>query len=130
MTNVVVLGHGGYGTATERNLNMLVGAPEAFRFIDFNEQDDLSVLQQKIAAALLDLGSEARVLFACDLTGGSPFRETAALCLEHESWAVVAGLNAAAYAEMTFNLDLEPHELAEMAAETARQSIMIFPQKD
>ena len=48
MTNVVILGHGGYGTATERNMNMLVGAPESFRFIDFDEQDDLNTLKEKI----------------------------------------------------------------------------------
>ncbi|MCE5234996.1 MAG: hypothetical protein ABFC62_02170 [Clostridiaceae bacterium] len=130
MTNVVVLGHGGYGTATERNLNMLVGAPEAFRFIDFDEQDDLTVLQQKIAAVLSGLEENAQVLFACDLTGGSPFREAAALCLLHEGWVTVAGLNTAAYAEMTFNLDLCPLELAEMAMETAKQAIMVFPQKE
>lgn len=130
MTNVVILGHGGYGTATRRNMNMLVGAPESFRFIDFDEQDDLNILKEKINATLEELGADAKILFACDLTGGSPFREAAALCAQHEGWATVAGLNAAAYAEMTFNLELDPSALGELAMETAKLSIMMFPGKE
>ncbi len=129
MSKVVVLGHGGYGSGVKRNMNMLVGEAIGFSFIDFNEQDDLSILQNKINA-VLDQNKGEDILFACDLTGGSPFREAATICVDHPNFAVVAGLNTSAYTEMTFNLEMPPRELAELAVEVAKESIMIFPPKE
>lgn len=127
MTKVVILGHGGYGSSVQRNLGMLIGEQEQYAYIDFNETDDLSILQEKLKNVLEQIG-EHDVLFCCDLAGGSPFREAAQLCLEHPERFCIAGLNTAAYAEMSFNLELSPKELAELAADTAKQSIMLFPQ--
>lgn len=125
MTKVIIIGHAGYGSAMKRNINMLVGEVSDFFFIDFNEQDDLEVLRGKIAKALEEAG-DCDILFACDLSGGSPFREAALLCAEHENYTVVAGLNTSAYTDMVYSLDLSPAELAEQAAEVARSTIMIF----
>ncbi len=125
MTTVIILGHGGYASAVRRNLSMLVGDPEGFRYVDFNEQDDLNILKDNIAAALE--GIEGGVLFACDLAGGSPFRETAALCIDRDDRAVVAGLNTSAYAEVTLNTELAPRELAQLAMDVAKETIMMFP---
>ena len=47
MTKVIVLGHGGYGTAIKNNLGMLMGELEGFFYIDFNPGDDLNVLDGK-----------------------------------------------------------------------------------
>lgn len=128
MTNVVIMGHGGYGSAIKRNINMLIGEPDGYYYIDFNEQDDLAILDGKISDVIAQTGDN-NVLFACDLSGGSPFRQAAVLCTEHPNYAVVAGLNTSAYTEMSFNLeDMDALELAEMAAEVARETILIFPQ--
>lgn len=128
MTKVIVLGHGGYGTAVQRNMRMLVGDCADFLFVDFNEKDDLNTLKDKISDALKAVG-DSDVLFACDLTGGSPFRESAMICAQHPNYAVVAGLNTSAYTEMTFNLEMTPMQLAELGADVAKQAIMIFPPK-
>ena len=125
MTKVIVIGHAGSGSAMKRNINMLVGDVPDFLFVDFNEQDDLEMLRGKIAKALGET-EENDVLFACDLSGGSPFREAAMLCTEHANYTVVAGLNTSAYTDMVYSLDLAPAELAEQAAEVARSTIMVF----
>lgn len=70
------------------------------------------------------------ILFACDLTGGSPFRTAAMMCMEHPRWAVVAGVNTSAYSEMSFNLELPPAELAKLACDVARETIMMFPAQE
>lgn len=127
MTKVIIIGHGGYASGIKRNLGMLIGEVKDYRYIDFNEQDDLNVLKEKIAEELKNLEG-CDILFCCDLAGGSPFREAAVICLEHENYAVVAGINTAAYTEMTFNLELPPKELASLAAEVAKEAILIFPQ--
>jgi len=125
MTKVIVIGHAGYGSAMKRNINMLVGEVPDFIFVDFNEQDDLEILRGKITKGLEEtLGFD--VLFACDLSGGSPFREAALICTEHENYAVVAGLNTSAYTDMVYSLDLAPVELAEQAADVARSTILVF----
>ena len=125
MTKVIVIGHAGYGSAMKRNINMLVGEVPDFIFVDFNEQDDLELLRGKITKALKETEG-CDVLFACDLSGGSPFREAALVCTEHENYAVVAGLNTSAYTDMVYSLDLTPCELAEQAAEVARSTIIVF----
>ena len=129
MSKVIVMGHGGYGTAMKRNLGMLVGEMAGFYFVDFNENDSLDDLQKKIDETLEKTGRED-ILFACDLTGGSPFRTAAMMCLEHPNWAVVAGVNTSAYSEMSFNLELPPAELAKLACDVARETIMMYPAQE
>ncbi len=126
MTKVIISGHAGYGTAMKRNINMLVGETPDFIYVDFDEADDLETLKGKYAEALKETG-DSDVLFACDLSGGSPFREAALICAERAGYAVVAGLNTSAYTDMVYSLDLTPKELAAQAAEVARESILIFP---
>ena len=129
MTKVIVMGHGGYATAMKRNLGMLVGELDGFYYVDFNEEDSLEILQGHLDE-VLPLVGEDDVLFACDLAGGSPFRTAAVLCTEHPNWAVVAGVNTSAYSEMSFNLELSAMELAELACEVTKETILIFPAKE
>ena len=127
MTSVIIMGHGGYGSGVERNLGMLIGVTERFHYIDFIETDSLEILREKIDKVLAILGDDD-VLFCCDLPGGSPFREAAMICLNHPNYSCVAGLNTGAYTEMTFNLEMTPAELGKQACQTARESIMQFPE--
>lgn len=129
MAKVIVMGHGGYGSAMKRNLGMLVGELDDFSFIDFNEGDSVDDLQVKIDQVLAEIGEE-QVLFACDVAGGSPFRTAAVVCSAHPDWAVVAGVNTSALSEISFNTELPAHELGEMAVETARETIMMYPPKE
>ena len=146
MTKVIILGHGGYGSAMKRNLAMLIGEMEDYYYIDFNEQDDLSILQGKIGEALSKaegvrvvriyrvrnyLQAEGcDVLFCCDVAGGSPFREAASICAEHPNYCCVAGVNTSAYTELSFNLELTASELADMAIEVAKATMLRFPEAE
>ena len=113
-----------------RNLAMLVGGLEGFYFVDFNEEDSLDILQDHLDQVLAQFSPEEEVLFACDLAGGSPFRTAAVLCTSHPAWAVVAGINTSAYSELSFNLELPAHELAELACSVARETILMYPPKE
>lgn len=128
MTKVIIMGHGGYGSAMKRNIHMLVGDVPDFLFLDFNEEEDLEALRAKLATALEETKG-CGVLFACDLAGGSPFREAAMLCAEHDNYAVVAGLNTSAYTDMVYSTDLDALALAEQAAETACAGVLIYSKK-
>lgn len=125
MTKIIIAGHAGYGSAMKRIIGMLVGDVPDFIFVDFNEEDDLELLRKKYTDALKQADG-CDVLFACDLSGGSPFREAALICQENNNYAVIAGLNTSAYTDMAFNPDLSPKELAIQAADVSRSTIIIF----
>ncbi len=125
MTKVIVLGHGGYGTMIKNNLSMLVGEVEGFYFIDFNIGDDLDDLKHKIIEMVKIVGEEP-ILFACDLTGGSPFREACLIASENTKYAVVSGLNTAGYSEIAYNLELVPKELADLGVLSSKESMMVY----
>lgn len=129
MTKVIVLGHGGYAEGIKNNLSMLLGDTEGFFYLDFYQNDDLNNFGTKIEEILKEvIGNQ--VLFACDLAGGSPFRLAAVKSAENSDYCTVAGLNAAAYSEMIYNLDMPARKLAEMAIDVAKDTIKIFPEEE
>jgi len=127
MTNLIIVGHGGFGSAVKNVLSMLYGETEGVFYVDFNKEDDLQTLIGKIetAAALCDGG----LLFACDVAGGSPFRQCAIKCIDRPDRMAVAGLNIAAYAEIINNLELPVEELLELGMEVTHSTIVRFPEK-
>ncbi|MEG1858320.1 MAG: hypothetical protein RR216_06230 [Pseudoflavonifractor sp.] len=128
MTNIIVTGHGGYAAAVKGNLSMLTGRTENMTFVDFNPGEDLDTLIAHLTEASQACG-DGELLFCSDLTGGSPFRQSAVLCAGHPGWITVAGINAAAYAEMVFNLDKSAEELAEMAISVTKMTVARFPKE-
>lgn len=127
MTKVIVAGHGGYGTAVKNCLGMLLGETPGFYYVDFNVEDNLDSLNDKLREAMEQCGEEP-ILFACDLTGGSPFKQCAMICAEHQENITVAGLNIAAFAEMVYNLELSVQELSDLAIDTTHAAVLRFPQ--
>ena len=126
MTKVVVLGHGGYGSAMRRSIEMLAGVQEDYYYVDFNEDEDTEILQGKLNAVLEQIG-EHDVLFCCDLVGGTPFNVAAAICAEKSNFCCVGGLNTMAYLSMQYELEASAFELADMACGVAKEAVMRFP---
>ena len=126
MTKVVVLGHGGYGSAMRRNIEMLAGPQKDYYYVDFNEDEDQDILKAKIDAVLEQIGDH-NVLFCCDLVGGTPFNVAAAICAEKSNYCCVGGLNTMAYLSMQYELESDAFELADMACGVAKEAVMRFP---
>jgi len=127
MTKVVVLGHGGYADGVKKNLAMLLGDIEDFYYIDFNIGEGIDDLKIKMHQVLTNFNSND-ILFTCDLAGGTPFREACLYAVDHPGVVVISGINTAGYSELVHSLELKPSELAEMASEASKASILIFPQ--
>lgn len=126
MTNVIVAGHGGYGTAINNSLAMILGSADGFYYVDFNRDDNLDSLTQKLSDAVEQCG-ENDILFACDLAGGSPFKQSAVLCIGKPNRCVIAGINLATFAEMVYNTTLTSQELSDLAKETMGITVVQFP---
>lgn len=126
MTKIVVLGHGGYGSAMRRNIEMLAGVQEDYYYVDFNETDSRDILLGKLHDVLSEIGSHD-VLFCCDLVGGTPFNVAAELCAEKSNYCCVGGLNTMAYLTLLYELESDAYTLADLACNAVKESVMRFP---
>jgi PTS system N-acetylgalactosamine-specific IIA component len=129
MTKVVVLGHGGYGSAMRRNIEMLAGVQEDYYYVDFNEEEDTDILRGKLDAVLAQIG-EHDALFCCDLVGGTPFNVAAAICAEKSNYCCVGGLNTMAYLAIQYELESDALSLGSMACSVAKEAVMRFPPEE
>lgn len=128
MSNLIVIGHGGYGTGVKSNLNMLLGSTPNVYYIDFDTTDTLTTLNDKIQNIIKKCEDE-EILFACDLAGGSPFKQAAMLAADNSKFMVIAGLNTAAYCEIIYRLDMPVAEIADLALKSVLNSLVCFPNK-
>jgi len=127
MSQVIVMGHGGYAKGVYENLKMIVGTADHMHFIDLQPNEDLADFQAKFDGLLSGM-QEEEILFACDLMGASPFRLAAMYSAEHADQAVtVSGLNAMAFMELCMDNGQPVLELANRAIETTKQSVGKFP---
>ncbi|MDG5856307.1 PTS fructose transporter subunit IIA [Clostridium beijerinckii] len=97
-TNIIVTGHGNYGTGVESSIKLLSGHNERVEFIDFLEEDTDDTLKDKIVNSLVNNEADQN-LFICDILGGTPFKVCVELSYEKENMEVVAGCNIGAILE-------------------------------
>lgn len=127
MSKLIIVGHGAYATAVKQSLEMLLGKIEGLFYIDFTQQDNADTLSAKLKSAL-ELCHGDAALFACDLAGGTPFRQCCTLCEENPECITVSGLNMPAYCEMVYNLHLPVTELCDLAIDVVKNTITRFPE--
>ena len=127
MTQIIVIGHGGYAEGVRTNLEMVIGVPETMHFLNFSlgmERGELEAALNVLAESLA--GEE--LLFCVDLPGATPFQLAAILTAQApERCCTVVGLNSMAYMEMAMDPSGSPKELAERAIQTTRDSLILFP---
>lgn len=128
MTEIIVIGHGGYADGVRTNLEMVAGVPEQMRFLNFTKEQERSELEAALDK-MLEESEEREVLFCCDLPGATPFQVAAIRTAEHaEKYRTVVGLNQMAYMELAMETgDRTAQELAEQAVETTKESAAMFP---
>ena len=122
MCNVVVVGHGVYGTAIQRSLKMIYGETPGMYFIDFDEGDSADTLHRKLTQTIAQCGEEP-ILFCCDMVGGTPFNECIKISLENSFQETVAGLNLSAFAEIVCSLNLPVDQLAQLAVKGTKEYV-------
>lgn len=128
MTEIIVIGHGGYAEGVRTNLEMVAGIPENMHFLNFTKEQDRAELEAALDKMLEELG-EKEVLMCCDLPGATPFQVAAIRTAEHaERYRTVVGLNQMAYMELSMESgEGSVAELATQAVETTKESVALFP---
>lgn len=123
MTSVIIIGHGKYGSMIKESLKMLVGDVKNFYYIDFEAQDNLDILKEKINNIAKKLNN---ILFVTDISGGTPFRESCIFASTHPNSIVIGGINLTSICEISYNLNIEIRDLVKLAEEVTKESIMIY----
>lgn len=95
MIGIIVTGHGNFAAGLTSSLRMLGGDTEQYEAVDFEPEDSVDTLTEKLNGAMERLeGCEGVAVFA-DLTGGSPFNVASRMKLAgtHCPIEVVGGTN-------------------------------------
>lgn len=125
-TNIIIVGHGNYGTGVESSIKLLAGYNEGVQFIDFLEEDTDVTLKEKISKAMAKNGA-SQTLFICDILGGTPFKVCVELAIDKENMEVTAGCNIGAILEAVLLKDtMKIEELADGIVKGTKDTAVRF----
>lgn len=93
MIGIVVSGHGHFASGIVSALQLLAGVPDALQVVDFEGEDSVQMLEEKIKASVDGVKGEEGVLILTDLQGGSPFNVAMRLAAQEKGLEVVTGTN-------------------------------------
>lgn len=126
ITNIIIVGHGNYGTGVESSIRLLAGPNDGVEFIDFLEEDTDATLKEKISKVLHN-NEDSQTLFVCDILGGTPFKVCVELSYEKENMEVTAGCNIGAILEVILLKDtMTVIELADNIVSGTKETAVRF----
>ena len=129
MNVIVIVGHNHFASGVYSSLAMIAGTKESIIPIDFETEDTDQTLQEKMIQALKNYQTSS-ILFACDLLGGTPYKECAKYAYEHQNCEVVTGFNLGGLLDASFKMDkLTIQELATTLIDSSKKNILLLPKK-
>lgn len=130
MIGLIVTGHGHFASGIRSSMELVTGAAENARFVDFQVEDTPETLGEKFDQALKELSGGDGILFLCDLAGGTPYQTAVERSLSggNVPMEVVGGISLPMLLEgaMTAAEHTSPLELAEELMECGRESLERF----
>lgn len=129
MLGILITGHGNFATGLKSSIELIAGASDHFRYVDFpgDSTDKLTEDQNK---AFDELSHCDGVLVLADLVGGSPFKSAAEckFARPDQKIEVVGGSNLPMMIEAATTADLyeDPIDLADSLIETGKEFIIRF----
>lgn len=129
MVGVLVTGHGNFATGLKTSVELIAGASDYFKYVDFpgDSTEKLSEDQNKALDELKDCDG---VLVLADLVGGSPFKSAVECKFSHpdQKIEVVGGSNLPMMVEAASSLDFydDPVVFADALMQTGKEFIVRF----
>lgn len=127
MKNIIIIaGHGHYASGMKSSLEMIYGENEDIYAVDFESIDSNITIQNKYNE-IIKKNSQAGILIACDLLGGTPFKEASIIAFTNPNIEVVVGSNIGSLIEMSMKKDnYNISELANEVIEASKKNIVHF----
>ncbi len=128
---LVVTGHGNYASGIESTVKLLAGGLAGVDFIDFTGDMDENGLSKKFSEEIKD---DDKIVFICDLLGGTPFKEAVKLSMSGEKdISVTCGCNVGAIMEIGLQLSTfngTSKELADKIVSISQSQTKVFEHKN
>ena len=124
---MLLLSHGNFCHGVKESYEMIAGRNDNILSLELGEEG-IGVFSSKLREKLDDICKNEKVLVLTDIQGGTPYNEVLRYKLENpESIEIVSGMNLPMIIEVGINMDseLSCRELAEMAANLGRESILL-----
>lgn len=128
MTGIIVAGHGGFASGITGMLELVVGKPDFYEYIDFQQGESQESLEEDFDCKLNRLGNCEKVVIMTDIAGGSPFKTAVTYAVSDGRLNVIAGTNVPMLVELIFgrmNSD-DTDSLIDNAMEAGKQQIVRF----
>ncbi|MBE8595979.1 PTS galactosamine/N-acetylgalactosamine transporter subunit IIA [Xenorhabdus sp. BG5] len=124
MLGVVITGHGSFASGLLQAVEQVIGPQAQCIAVDFPEGMCTETLKKALAAACSQCDQGDGLVFLTDLLGGSPFRQSAQLALNHPAYQVITGTNMQMVAEMMLERDgMTALEFRDMALECGHRGL-------
>ncbi len=127
---LIVTGHGNYATGIESTVKLLAGGLNGVSFIDFTGDMDENSLNKKFSD---EIKNDDKVVFICDLLGGTPFKEAVKLSMSsNKEINVTCGCNVGSIMEVGLQLatfDGSAKELADKIVSISKNQTKVFEHK-
>ncbi|MDD3173897.1 MAG: hypothetical protein PHF63_09580 [Herbinix sp.] len=132
MFGLIVTGHGKFASGMESTLRLLVELNPAIVFIDFSEDKTPDNLKEDFIQAINNLEkiSCEKIVFLCDILGGTPFKLAAEIISVNSSISIIYGIHLPLLVDLALNQDnFKDSELEDklvIAVKEAKQQIDLF----
>ena len=101
---IIITGHGRFGSGLKSSLDLIVGSFDFVKPVDFTEEKSPESLKEEISTLIKE--SNNKVYIFSDLVGGTPFKVSSELTLEHTNTEVFSGTNLPMLVEATMMMSL------------------------
>lgn len=129
MIGILVTGHGKFATGLKSSVELIAGASDKFRYVDF-PGDSTEKLAEDQSKALDELKDCDGVLVLADLVGGSPFKSAVEckFARPDQKIEVVGGSNLPMMVEAASSVEFydDPLDMANALMQTGKEYIIRF----
>ena len=88
---IIITGHGKFGSGLKSSLDLIVGNFDFIKTVDFTQEKSSEILKEEIKDFVND--ASGKVYIFTDLVGGTPFKVSSELTLDHSNIEVLCGTN-------------------------------------
>ena len=117
MIGIIVAGHGNFASGITSMLELVVGKPENYEYIDFLQGEKLNNLKDC-----------EKIVIMTDITGGSPFKSAVTYAVSDDKLNVISGTNVPMLVELIFrrmNSD-DSEDLIQSSMDAGKEQIVRF----
>lgn len=101
---IIITGHGKFGSGLKTSLDLIVGNHDFIKPVDFTEEKSPQQLKEEIESFVKE--AEGNVYIFTDLVGGTPFKVSSELTLDHKNIEILCGTNLPMLVESTMMVSL------------------------